>query len=145
MSHSKWNLEKLSDGNRQLKLSVDSEVIEALKWVWTAKVSVEEGQKESTISIGSAVHNAVGMPDGDNTGSLSYQTGLTNGISKIAASQFASVADEWEQECRRLSTTFDSSVITRRRELERQRAAEERKAENLQEVETFLDSLTSNG
>ena len=41
MADSKRTLERLSDERRGLKLSVDSKVIESLKWVWTAEVSLD--------------------------------------------------------------------------------------------------------
>ena len=69
MADSKRTLERLSDERRGLKLSVDSKVIESLKWVWTAEVSAEDGPNESTIAIAPAVHTPVGMPDGDSIGS----------------------------------------------------------------------------
>ena len=145
MSHANRTLEKLSDESWELKLSVDSEVIETLKWVWTAEVSVEDGPKESTIAIGPATHTAVGMPDGDGTGDHSYTSRLTHGKNGIRDSEFESVSDQWEQECRKISHALDSSVINKRRALERQRSEQERKFENHQRVETYLDSLTNHG
>ena len=143
MPHSKRILERLSQESWELKLSVDSKVIESLKWVWTAGVSVEDGQNESTVAIAPAAHTPVGMPDGDRTGSHSYSPKLTGGKSGIPVSEFESVLDQWEQECRQMSSILDSSVMGRRRDLERQRSEEERKAENRQNVETYLDSLVT--
>jgi hypothetical protein len=141
MPYSKRTLERLSPQSWELKLSVDSTVIESLKWVWTAGVSVEDGPNESRIAIAPAAHTQVGMPDGDRTGSHSYAPKLTSGKSGIPVSEFESVLDQWEQECRQISSVFDSSVMGRRRDLERQRSEEESKAENRQNVETYLDSL----
>ena len=143
MPHSKRILERLSQESWELKLSVDSKVIESLKWVWTAGVSVEDGQNESTVAIAPTAHTPVGMPDGDRTGSHSYSPKLTGGKSGIPVSEFESVLDQWEQECRQMSSILDSSVMGRRRDLEKQRSEEERKAENRQNVETYLDSLVT--
>ena len=143
MPHSKRVLESLSQESWELKLSVDSEVIESLKWVWTAGVPVEDGQNESTVAIAPAAHIPVGMPNGDSTGSHSYSPKLTGGKSGITVSEFESVLDQWEQECRQISSILDSSVMGRRRDLERQRSQEERKAENRQNVEKYLDSLVA--
>ena len=141
MADSKRTLERLSHESWKLKLSVDSKVIETLKWVWTAEVSVEDGPNENTIAIAPAAHTPVGMPDGDNIGSSSYSSKLTGGKSGIPVSEFESVMDQWEQDCRQISSVFDSSVMGRRRDLEMRRSEEERKAENRQNVETYLDSL----
>ena len=141
MADSKRTLERLSDERRGLKLSVDSKVIESLKWVWTAEVSVENGPNESTIAIARAAHTPVGMPDGDSIGSHSHDLKLTGGKSGILVSEFESVLDQWEQECRQISSVFDSSVMRNRRNLEMKKSEEERKAENRQNVETYLDSL----
>ena len=143
MAHSKRTLQKLSHESWELKLSIDSKVIESLKWVWTAEVSAEDGPNESTIAIAPAVHTPVGMPDGDRTGSHSYFPKLTDGKSGIPVGEFESVLDQWEQECRQISSVFDSSVMGRRRDLERQISEEESKAENRQNVETYLDSLVT--
>ena len=83
MTYSKRTLERLNPESWELKLSVDSTVIESLKWVWTAGVSVEDGPNESTIAIAPAAHTPVGMPDGDSTGSHSYAPKLTGGKSGI--------------------------------------------------------------
>ena len=136
-------LKKLSDESWELKLSVDSTVIDSLKWVWTAGVSVEDGPNESTIAIGPATHTSVGMPDGDRTGSHMISHSLTAGTSGIPVSEFESTLDKWEQECRQISSRLDSSVMNRRRDIERERSAEERKAENRQNVKTYLDSLVT--
>ena len=141
MADSKRTLERLSHESWELKLSVDSKAIESLQWVWTAEVSVEDGPNENTIAIAPAAHTPVGMPDGDGIGNSSYYPKLTGGKSEIPVSEFESVMDQWEQECRQISSAFDSSVMGRRRDLERQRSEEERKAENRQNVETYLDSL----
>ena len=141
MAHSKRILKRLSHESWELKLSVDSTVIESLKWVWTPEVSVENGSNESTIAIAPAAHTPVGMPDGDRIGSHSYSPKLTGTESGIPVSEFESVLDQWEQECRQISSVFDSSVMGSRRDLERQRSEEERKAANRQNVETYLDSL----
>ena len=94
MAHSKRILERLSHESWELKLSVDSKVIESLKWVWTAEVSVEDGPSESTIAIGPATHTPVGMPDGDRTGIYAYSPKLTGGKSGISVSEFESVLDQ---------------------------------------------------
>ena len=142
MADSKRTLEKLSVERRGLKLSVDSKVIESLKWVWTAEVSVENGPNESTIAIGRAVHTSVGMPDVDSIGSdSSYALKLTGGKSGITVSEFESVLDQWEQECREISSGFDSNVMRNREDLELKKSDEEKKAENRQDIETYLDSL----
>ena len=143
MADSKRTLNRLSHESWELELSVDSKVIESLKWVWTAEVSVEDGPNESAIAIAPAAHTQVGMPDGDRTGSHSYSLKLTGGNSGIPVSGFESVLRQWEQECRQISSVLDSSVINRRRDMERQRSEEERKAENRQNVETYLDSLAT--
>ena len=103
MAHSKRTLERLSHESSELKLSVDSRVIESLKPVWTAKVSVEDGPNESTIAIAPAAHTPVGMPVGDRTGSHSYSPKPTGGESGIPVSEFESVLDQWERECRQFS------------------------------------------
>ena len=92
-------------------------------------------------AIAPATHTPVGMPDGERTGSHSYSPKLTGGESGIQVSEFESVLDQWEKECRQISSVFDSSVVGSRIDLERQRSEEERKAENRQHVETYLDSL----
>ena len=143
MADSKRTLERLSDESWELKLSVDSNVIESLKWFWTAEVSVEDGPNENTIAIGHAVYTPVGMPDGDTTGSHSYSPKLTGGKSGITVSEFESVLDQWEQDCRQISSVFDSSVMRNRRDLEMKKSEAERKVENRQKVETYLDSLTT--
>ena len=143
MADSKRILKKLSDESWELKLSVDSEVIESLQWVWTAGVSVEDGSNENAIAIGPATHTSVGMPDGDRTGNLTVSHRLTGGASGIQASEFESTLDQWEQECRRISSQLDSSVMNNRRDIERARSEEERKAENRQNVKTYLDSLVT--
>ena len=141
MAHSKRILTRVSNASWELKLSVDSKVIESLKWVWTAEVYVEDDPNESRIAIAPATHTPVGMPDGERTGSHSYSPKLTGGESGIQVSEFESVLDQWEKECRQISSVFDSSVVGSRIDLERQRSEEERKAENRQHVETYLDSL----
>ena len=72
MADSKRTLERLSHESWELKLSVDSNVIESLQWVWTAEVSVEDGPNENTIAIAPAAHTPVAMPDGDGIGNSSY-------------------------------------------------------------------------
>ena len=143
MADSKVILKKLSDESWELKLSVDSGVIESLQWVWTAGVSVEDGPNENTIAIGRASHTSVGMPDGDRIGSFMISHRLTGGASGIPASEFESTLDQWEQECRGISSQLDSSVMNRRRDIEREGSEEERKAENRQNLKTYLDSLVT--
>ena len=143
MADSKRTLKRLSNKSWEVKLSVDSKQIESLKWVWTAEVFVEDGLNESTVTIAPAVFAPVGMPDGDRTGVHSYIPKLTNGKSGIPVSEFESVLDQWEQECRQISSVFDSSVIRRRRDTERQISEEERKVESRRNVEEYLDSLVN--
>ena len=143
MVDSKRALKRLSHESWELQLSVDSTHIESLKWVWTAEVSVEDGPNDSTIAIAPAAHTAVGMPVGDRTGDHSYSPKLTGGARGIPVSGFESVLDQWEQECRHISSVFDSSVINRRRVIERQTSEEDRKAENRQNAKAYLDSLAT--
>ena len=143
MTDSKRTLEKLSHENWELKLLVDSSVIESLKWAWTAKVSVEDGQNGSTVAIAPATHDPVGMPDGDGLGNRSYTSKLTGGINGVPVSELESVFNLWERECRQISSELDSSVMRRRRDLERRKLEEDRKAANRQNVVTYLDSLAS--
>ena len=143
MPDSERILAKLSHESWELKLSVGSEVTESLKWVWTAEVSIGGGSNGSTVAIAAAKYTSVGMPDGDGIGSYSFSPKLTNGIPGFSVSEFESVSDQWEQECRQISSVLDSSILRRRRDLERQRAEEEKRAANRQDVETYLDSLVT--
>ena len=81
------------------------------------------------------------MPDGDSIGSHSHALKLTGGKSGITVSEFESVLDQWEQECRQISSIFDSSVMRNREDFELKKSEEEKKAENRQNIETYLDSL----
>ena len=143
MPDSKRTLAKLTHESWELKLSVDSEDIESLKWVWTAEVTIGGDPNGSTVVIAAARYTSDGMPEGDSIGSHSYSPKLTNGIAGVSVSEFESVLDQWEQECRQISSILDSSVLHRRRDLERQRAEEESKAANRKGVETYLDSLVT--
>ena len=143
MSDSKWILTKSSDTDWKLELSVDSGVIETLKWVWNAGVSVEDDQNRSTIKISHARHTAVGMPEGDGPGSFSHTTKLTNGVTDIPSNELESVLEQWELECRRFSKTLDNSVVGRRRELEQRRAIQEKRNQEHQTIVSHLDSLSS--
>ena len=143
MTNRGWTLKKLSHEGWELTLSVDSDVIDPLTWVWRAGVSLEGGPNGSTAAVASAVYTPVGMPDGDRTGSHSSSRRLTLGISGLQVGELESMLDQWEQECRRISSVLDRSVMNRRRDLERQKAAEERKAEDRQNAEALLDSLVT--
>ena len=138
-------LKRLSDESWELRLSVDSEFIESLAWVWTAEVSVEDGPNEGTIAISPAAHSPVGMPEGDTTGSYSYSSKLTVGTSGTPAGEFKPLLAEWEQECRQISSVLDSSVMRRREDVQRRKKEEERKAENRENVVTYLESLVAEG
>ena len=141
MSNSTRNLKKLDEEHWVLTLTVDSQEIESLKWIWTADVSTGDSTTESTIVLAGAQCIPEGMPEGDATGSHSYTSKLTTGVPEIPIGEFESVMDQWEKECREISAIRDSSVIQRRRQNEIQVAKEERVGQNLKNAVTYLDSL----
>ena len=143
MTNRGWTLKKLSHEGWELRLSVDSGTIDSLKWVWTAGVSLEGGPNGNTVAVAPAVYTPVGMPDGDRTGNNSYSPGLTFGTEGVQVGEIESALDRWEQDCRRISSVLDRSVMNRRGDLERQRVVEERKAADRQNAETLLDSLVT--
>ena len=142
--NSERTIRKLRDGSRELKLIVDSTVIDTLKWVWTADVKMED-DPNSSITIGIAEYSPSGMPKGDKVGSHEYSSELTNGVKGITVDEFESVLDRWEQECRNISRSKDEGVMNYRRLIENQRETEERRTQARQKVESYLDSLSNDG
>ena len=142
MGDSNWILEKLNDERRQLKLTVYSEKIPPLQWVWTAEVSIDDGPSESTITIAAAEYTPIGMPDGYRTGSYQINTAYTNGIKEVSTKEFRRVAGDWEEECRQISSAFDASILRREEERKLLRAIEDKRIASRKNVETYLDALT---
>ena len=90
-----WTFDKQEDGSWILGLTVESEVIDSLKWVWSAKVLIEDDSLASTITIEAAHRAPVEMPEGERSSNVSYSTSLTNGVKGIKVDEFTSKANEW--------------------------------------------------
>ena len=136
-------LRKLEDGSRELHLIVDSTVIESLKWIWTTKVSNVDDNGDRKIALGKASHTHTGMPKEDTVGTFSNIPNLTAGVPKIEVAAFKSIVQGWEKECLEISSRLDSQVMDNRRDREKLKAQQEESDRKYQEVEDFLDSLTT--